>query len=126
MILGPAILLQGWRNLITVSWVSALTAGILVFFIGKSGTVHIGASSVVFGYFGFLVGAGIYQRTPRSILFAVLVIIFYGGAIHTMFPSDTARAFNISWEAHLGGAIGGFWVARNRKKSFGRPKSVPF
>ena len=123
MILGSAILIQGWRDVFTVSWFSALTAGLLVFFIGKTGTVHIGASSVVFGYFGFLVGAGIYQRTPRSIFFAVLVIIFYGGAIYTMFPTDQARAANISWEAHLGGALGGFWVARNRKKTFSRPKS---
>lgn len=121
MVLGAAILVQGWRDVIKVSWVSALTAGLLVFAIGKSGTVHIGASSVVFGYFGYLVGAGIYQRTPSSIFFAVLVIIFYGGTVNTMFPTDQARAFNISWESHLGGAIGGFLVARNRKTSFKRP-----
>ena len=55
---------------------------------------------------------------------AVLVIIFYGGAIYTMFPTDTARAANLSWEAHLGGAVGGFLVARNRKKIFKRSRQT--
>jgi len=116
LVLGAAILIKGWRDLVTVSLVSALTAGVLVMLIGKSGTVHIGASSVVFGYFGFLIGTGIYQKTPFSILLATLVIIFYGGAIYTMFPTETARAANISWEAHLGGALGGFWIAQRKKK----------
>ncbi|YCM46254.1 rhomboid family intramembrane serine protease [Verrucomicrobiaceae bacterium 227] len=115
LILGAAILIKGWRDLILVSVVSALTAGFVVFLIGKSGTNHVGASSVIFGYFGFLVGMGIYQRNGLSILLAVLVVIFYGGAVFTMFPTEATRAASISWEGHLGGAIGGFLIAKSRR-----------
>ncbi len=123
LVLGAAILIKGWRDLAAASVVSALAAGLLIFFIGKSGTIHIGASSVVFGYFGFLIGAGYYQRSPLSIILAVLVIIFYGGAVFSMFPTAIVRAGNISWEAHLGGAIGGFLVARHQRMGWS-PKSV--
>ncbi len=116
LILGATILVQGWRTLLHVSIVSALSAGILIFFIGARNSVHIGSSSVVFGYLGYLIGMGIYQRTPTSILLAILVLIFYGGGIATMFPTTTSHAAQISWEAHLGGAIGGFLMAKRNRK----------
>ncbi len=116
IVLGAAILTRGWQDLIKASWASALTAGLLVFFVGSANSVHIGASSVIYGYFGFLIAAGIYQRTFSSIFLATLVIIFYHGAIYTMFPSDLAKAGGISWEGHLGGAIGGFLIGRRKPK----------
>lgn len=115
LILGAAILIKGWRDLLIVSVASALTAGIVVFIIGKSGTNHVGASSVIFGYFGYLIGMGIYQRDGFNILLAVLVVFFYGGAAITMFPTETVRAASISWEGHFGGAIGGLLTARARR-----------
>jgi membrane associated rhomboid family serine protease len=115
LVLGAAILLTGWRDLAIVSVVSALSAAVVVWIIGKGGSNHIGASSVVFGYFGFLIASGFYQKTPLTILLAVLVIFFYGGAILAILPTADVRAASISWEGHLGGAIGGFLVARNQR-----------
>ena len=115
LILGAAILARGWRDLALVSVVSALTAGILIWIIGQTDSNHIGASSLVFGYLGFLLASGFYQRTPLTIIFAILVIIFYGGAIFGILPTESIRAANISWQAHLGGAIGGILVARQKK-----------
>ncbi len=120
LILGAALLMSGWRDLLIVSAVSALVAGVIVWVIGAADSVHIGASSVVFGYFGFLIASGFYQKTPRTILLAVLVVIFFGGALWTMLPTESVRTANISWEGHLGGVIGGFLVARSRRK-----KAVP-
>jgi len=124
LILGAALLLSGWRDLAIVTAVSALVAGIVVWLIGSPHSIHIGASSVVFGYFGFLIASGYYQKTPLTILLAVLVVIFFGGAIWTMLPTETVRAANISWEGHLGGALGGFLVARSRKRSL-HPETSP-
>jgi len=112
MILGAVILLRGWEHLVSASIYSALIAGGLVWLIGDARSVHIGASSVLFGYFGFLIGLGWYEKTFRSILIAVGVIFFYGGAAYTMLPSDHTRAGLISWEGHLGGALGGFFAAK--------------
>jgi membrane associated rhomboid family serine protease len=115
LILGSVILAWGWRELAIVSAVSALTAGILVWLIGTSGTNHIGASSVVFGYLGFLLASGFYRRTPITIIISILVVIFYGSAIMGILPTENIRNANISWEAHLGGALGGIFVARSRR-----------
>jgi len=115
LILGAAILIKGWRDLLLVSAASALVAGIVVFLIGSSATNHVGASSIIFGYFGFLVGMGLYQRNGLSILLAVLVVFFYGGTLFTMFPTEATRAASTSWEGHLGGAIGGFLIAKSRR-----------
>ena len=115
MILGSAILAFGWRDLMIVSLAAAFVGGVLVWLIGQSNSNHIGASSLVFGYIGFLLASGFYQRTPATIFLSILVIIFYGGSLGGLFPTNTVRAESISWEGHLGGAIGGFLVARGRR-----------
>jgi membrane associated rhomboid family serine protease len=115
MILGSAILAFGWRDLVAVSLAAAFVAGVLVWLIGQSNSNHIGASSLVFGYLGFLMASGFYQRTPATIFLSILVLIFYGGSLSGLFPTDTVRAESISWKGHLGGAIGGFLVARGRR-----------
>ncbi|MGJ8697573.1 MAG: rhomboid family intramembrane serine protease [Verrucomicrobiaceae bacterium] len=116
LILGAALLTSGWRDLFVVSVVSGLVAGVIVWVIGASDSVHIGASSVVFGYVGFLIASGYYQKTPKSIVLAVLVVVFFWGALMTMLPTEAVRSANLSWEGHLGGAIGGFLVAWGRRK----------
>lgn len=115
LILGATILASGWRDLVRVSVISALAAGLLVWLIGAAGTNHIGASSLVFGYLGFLLASGFYQRTPLTILITVLVLFFYGGALSGILPTESARAANISWQGHLGGALGGFLLARRNR-----------
>ncbi len=108
IILAPA---SGWRNLAQVSVASMTLAGLLVWLIGASGSNHIGASSLVFGFLSFLLASGFYQRTPLTIIISILVGIFYSGAIFGILPSDSG----ISWESHLGGAIGGILIARNKR-----------
>ena len=73
---------------------------------------------MVFGYFGYLVARGWYDRKPRSILTAVAVLVLYGGLIFGVLPT---QGF-VSWEAHLFGMIAGVLVARvarhqNRRRS---------
>lgn len=114
MILGSAILTLGWRDLAIVSLAAAATAGALVWLIGQTNSNHIGASSLVFGYIGFLLASGFYQRTPATIILSLLVIFFYGGSLMGVLPG----ANGISWEGHLGGAIGGVLVARSRRLKF--------
>lgn len=111
IVLGAAILAFGWRDLATVSIAAAIGGGVVAWLIGSSGSNHIGASSLVFGYLAFLLALGFYQRTPATILFSLLVIFFYGGAFFGILPGKEG----ISWESHLGGAIGGFLVARGKR-----------
>jgi len=72
-------------------------------FLGNPGSVHVGASGLVFGWWSCLIARAFYQRNFQSILIAVFVIIFFGGMIYGVLPGEST----ISWQGHLGGAIGG-------------------
>lgn len=120
IVLGAAILAFGWRELATVSIAAALGGGLVAWLIGTNGSNHIGASSLVFGYLAFLLALGFYQRTPATILFSLLVIFFYGGAFFGILPGKEG----ISWESHLGGAIGGFLIARSKRKKLASHSDV--
>lgn len=111
LVLGTMILAWGWRDLALVTVSSALVAGVLVWLIGKTDSNHIGASSLVFGYLSFLLASGYYQRTPRTIIIAIIVGLFYGTTLFGIFPGRSG----ISWESHLGGAIAGVLIARYKK-----------
>jgi len=69
---------------------------------------HIGASGLIFGYFGYLVARGWYERSIRSILIALVTLFFYGGLVLGVLPTNTY----ISWEGHLFGLLAGIVAAR--------------
>lgn len=92
---------SGW--VVLVSW---LASGVVCWLVGSPG-YHIGASGVVYGMGFFLACRGF--REPKKALWAVsLILIFlYGGLLWGIFPG----APGMSWEAHLGGGVGGLLCA---------------
>ena len=68
----------------------------------------MGASGLIFGYFGYLVARGWYERSLSSILIAVVTIVLYGGILLGVLPFRAG----VSWEAHLFGLLGGILAAR--------------
>ena len=103
---------QPWRTMI---WIWGLS-GLGTWLIGRGGSVHVGASSIVFGLAAFLIIAGLRLRSWRSLAVAVVVVMFYGGIFYGALPHRGP----ISWEGHLCGLIAGVWIAvRNgaRKKT---------
>lgn len=84
-----------------------LLSGLAVWIFARGGTV-VGASGLIFGWFGFLVTLGILERSGRAIAGAALVILIYGGMIWGVVPQGNVK---VSWEAHLFGALAGAVVA---------------
>jgi membrane associated rhomboid family serine protease len=86
-----------------------LGAGALAWLMGGAHTVHMGASGVVFGLFGFIVARGFYTRRVADIAVAVPTAALYGISmllgVLPVYPG-------VSWQSHLGGAIGGVLAAR--------------
>lgn len=80
--------------------------------IGRPGTIHIGASGVIYGIFGYLVTRGLFRRDFKSLLISVVVFIFYCGMIFGVLPADSSQ----SWESHLCGFLSGILLA----SSYGR------
>ena len=107
LLLGGFVALRGPKALIGVSLLVIVLGGLLVWIVGRP-AVHIGASGLVFGYFGFLVAQGWYERSFVSIVVAVAVLLLYGGIIFGVLPQSGF----ISWEGHLFGLIAGVLAAR--------------
>lgn len=92
-----------------VSAVTAVTAGMGAWLFGSTGSVHIGASGVVFGLLGFLMARGFYERRVVPILMSVFVGTVWGSMLIGLVPGLFS---GISWQAHLFGFLGGVGVAR--------------
>jgi len=112
--LGWFIMLQETSDFLLVTVITAIVSGLGVWVFGSPG-VHIGASGVIFGYLGFLLLRGYFERSFAAIFFSVVVAFFYGSLIAGVLPGQVG----ISWEGHLFGFIGGVLAAKlmaSRKK----------
>lgn len=87
----------------------ALLSGLLLWALGRNGTVeegqvHVGASGLIYGLIAYLIVVGIREKHPVSLSIAVLVGFLYGGTLFWgVLPSDQP----VSWDGHLTGAIAG-------------------
>ena len=107
-ILGWLVMLRESRHFTYVTVASMIGSGVLAWLIGASGSVHVGASGVIFGYLGFLIFSGWYSRSLMSVTLSILAVFFWGGLLYSVLPGEAG----ISWQAHLGGFIGGVYSAR--------------
>lgn len=96
-----------WRLVV----VTGLTAGLGAWLLGAPGTVHIGASGVVFGFLGFLMGRGWWERKWSTIVLSLGVSVAFGSMLWGMVP--VLAGVSTSWQAHLFGWLGGLWMARS-------------
>lgn len=108
LILGGLTAVRVRTSFLGASAFIALGGGALVWIFARPNTNHIGASGLVFGFFGYLVGQGIFRRSVLSIIIAFAVIGFYGFTI--LFGVLPLEEF-VSWEGHLFGLIAGVFYA---------------
>lgn len=107
-ILGGLVMLRGGvKQFALVTAVTTIVGGLCVWLVAGSSSVHIGASGVVFGYFGYLLARAIFERSLGGILIAVVVVMLYGGFIWGVLPTVPG----VSWEGHLFGAASGAGLA---------------
>jgi len=111
--LGGLIMLGKAEDFWPVTIVSGLTSGFGTWLIGAPNSVHVGASGVVFGYFGYLLLRGYFDRSVFAVTSSVLVIIFYGSFLWGVLPNQPG----VSWEGHLFGFLGGRLAAWLLSKS---------
>ena len=107
LVLGSLVALRGKRVFLGVSLFVILSGGAALWLFGRD-SYHIGASGLIFGYFGYLVARSWYERRAAAILATLLTLFLYGGLVWGVLPS---RAF-ISWEGHLFGMLSGVLAAR--------------
>ncbi len=108
LVLGWLVMLRDPRHFLLVALSATVMGGAVAWLLGPPNSVHIGASGVVFGFFGFLLFAGWYARSFASIMLSLAVVAFWGGLVLGVLPGQPG----ISWQEHLGGFIGGALAAR--------------
>lgn len=108
LVLGCLIAIEGAARFWMVTAVTALVGGAGTWLLNAPGTLTVGASVLVFGYFAYIV---VRVFSPRPIahriahaLIAVIVLVLYGGS---MLAGIVGVGPGVSWQAHLFGAIGG-------------------
>ena len=119
--LGWLVMLRRTNDFIAVTLIVMGLGGLGTWLIGDlfemgrldHPTVHIGASILIFGYLGYLLLRGWFDRQPYSIIFSVAVALVYGGLIWGVVPGQQG----ISWEGHFCGFVAGAIAAKLLSKS---------
>jgi membrane associated rhomboid family serine protease len=107
--LGWMVMLRDEKHFIPVTIAGMVGSGLMAWLLGAPGTVHIGASGLIFGYLGFLMLTGWYTRSFGSILLSLLVTLVWGSLVLGMMPTIPG----VSWQSHVGGFLGGVFAARS-------------
>lgn len=105
IILGGLTRSGGISRFWTVTVGVVLISGILVWLFARS-SFHVGASGLVFGYFGALLASAYLERSILSIIIAAVTITLYGGLIWGILPSQSS----ISFEGHIFGLFAGIVI----------------
>jgi membrane associated rhomboid family serine protease len=106
--MGLAIALAGAVRVLSVTAIVMLVGGVGTWLAGEDGSVHIGASGVVFGYATYLLVRGFFNRSALELFMGLVVGAIWGTAL----LSGLLPRPGISWQGHLFGAIGGIVAAR--------------
>jgi membrane associated rhomboid family serine protease len=102
-----------------------LTSGLMTWLMGRTFSVHIGASGLVYALAAFHFVSGIIRKVPRQMAFALLVAFLYGGFVWAFFPS-LYQYTSISWEGHLSGMLAGIVFAFYFRHAGPPPPPDPF
>ncbi len=121
LVLGTIIALSGMKPLLKVTLVSWVLSGAVSWLIGGVGTMHIGASGIVFGYIFYVIVRGLFTRRFLHLVVGLVIGFYYGlGALAGLSPLQDG----ISWQGHLGGTIGGVLSAAGLRKERGKQTAV--
>lgn len=107
LFLGFFVALRGPRLFFSISLTIWLLAGLAVWLFGRT-AIHIGASGLVFGYFGFILAVAFYERSLGDLAIASITMFYYGGLFLGVLPTQPF----VSWESHLFGLLAGILAAR--------------
>ncbi|WP_042439475.1 rhomboid family intramembrane serine protease [Streptacidiphilus albus] len=119
--------LAAYRGVVRFLWLTllvAVTSGLAVWFFQDPNTLGVGASGLIFGYFGYVVLRGIFDRHLIDTLIGLVMAASFAYLVTIALPGTPG----VSWLAHLGGLVGGIagaWLLRDRRTPAGIPGPAP-
>ncbi len=105
-VLVDFVLMEGMHQFLMVSIYIILGSGLLLWLMGRRG-IHIGASSLISGYFGYLITNAYHHPSISAIILAVICLYYFSGILLGLFPQED----KVSWEGHVFGFVTGIAVA---------------
>jgi membrane associated rhomboid family serine protease len=106
IVLGALVLRHGQHAFLKTALVIALGSGLLLWLVGRS-AAHMGASGVIFGFFGYLVTFAYFNRGTTDVLIAGAVVLVYGSMLAGIKPARDGTSF----EGHFFGLVAGVAAA---------------
>ena len=102
LVLGGIICARSKGEFVVVTVGGILLGGGFTWLFARS-ACHIGASGLIFCYFGYLASLAWFNRTFGTLCLSVVCIVGYGGIVWGILPTSAG----ISWESHLAGLVAG-------------------
>ena len=76
LVLGGVVLIGGRKVFVLSSLFIIAVGGMALWTLGPPGTNHIGASLLIFGYLGFLLARGIFEKSVFWIVVSIVTLLF--------------------------------------------------
>lgn len=102
LVLGNFILISGLQLFLELTFAITIVSGALIWCFAKPG-LHIGASALITGYWGYLVMNIWQQGSIMAVMLGVISLYYFSGIFLGIFPQKKG----VSWEGHLFGLIAG-------------------
>jgi membrane associated rhomboid family serine protease len=104
---------RGIPKFLGVTAVVVLTSGLGAWLTQSAGVTGVGASGAIFGYFGYIIVRGIFDRHAIDLLIGAVMALSFAYQFSVLLPQP-----GIGYQAHIGGLIGGVasgWIFRDRR-----------
>ncbi|MET9877952.1 rhomboid family intramembrane serine protease [Actinacidiphila glaucinigra] len=111
---------RGVGRFLALSLLVAVTSGLAVWFFEQGNADTVGASGLIFGYFGYVVVRGLFDRHLIDTLIGIVMAASFAYMLTVAVPGTPG----VSWLGHLGGLVGGLvgaWLFRDRRVRGDRP-----
>ncbi len=99
------VLLTGLPNFIVVTALITIISGFCVWLLGRH-SLHVGASGVIMGYWGYLIVNAIMFPSIITVLLAIFCFYYFAGLFASLMPKT-----GTSWESHIFGFLSGLLVS---------------
>jgi membrane associated rhomboid family serine protease len=105
-VLANLVLLNGRKAFYMISLSIIILSGLSTWLAGRR-AIHVGASGVIMGYFGYLLAHAYFNINATTIILGVLCIYYFGSLFVNLFPGKK----DVSWENHVLGFLSGIATA---------------
>src|SRR6201998_4673806 len=113
-VLGVLAAYRSIARFLLLTLIVAVTSGLAVWLFQGNNELTVGASGLIFGYFGYVLSRGVFDRNLIDVLTALVMALSYAYILTVAVPGTPG----VSWIGHLGGLIGGIaggWIFRTRR-----------